>query len=158
MSLRSFVVDPQNGLKLWAYWLSEFVLFFVLHVISTIVFIVAGVAFRLEFFTITDPGVYILLFFMWGLVQIAMAFLLSTFFSRSRTALLVTYLLVVMGIIINVAVVDVFVDGAPTAYFIYPPFAFYRALYMVNEAAFSSTLVVRTYLLPPMRIWTSLVR
>jgi hypothetical protein len=137
------IVLEQNGLKMWAYYLTEYVLFYTLHVISTLVFILTGVAFQLDFFTKTAPGVYILLFFLWGNVQIVMAFLLSCFFSRSRTALLVTYLLVVLGIIINVSVTNVFSGAAPTAYLIYPPFAFYRAILVVNSAAFSSALVVR---------------
>ena len=136
---------------MWAYYLTEYVLFFVLHVISTIVFIVTGLIFQLDFFTLTAPGVYILLFFMWGNVQIVMAFFLSTFFARSRTALLVTYLLVVMGIIINVAVNSIFTGSAPTAYFIYPPFAFYRAILVVNAAAFSQSQVVR-HPRPPTRL------
>ena len=127
---------------MWAYYATEYVLFYTLHVISTIIFICTGLIFQLDFFTLTAPGVYILLFFLWGNVQIVMAFLLSIFFSRSRTALLVTYLLVVLGIIINVAVSFVFAGAAPVGYFIYPPFAFYRGILVLNSAAFSVDSVV----------------
>jgi hypothetical protein len=39
------------------YWLAEYVHFYTLHVISVAVFIATGFAFRLQFFTLTAPGV-----------------------------------------------------------------------------------------------------
>jgi len=85
------------------YWLSEYIHFYSLHIISTIVFIITGFIFKLQFFTLTSPGVYLLLFFLWGHVQILLAFLFSSLFQRSRYALLVGFLLVVIGVIINIA-------------------------------------------------------
>jgi len=44
-------------MKTWVYWLTEYIRFYVLHILSTIIFIVTGFIFRLNFFTLTDPGV-----------------------------------------------------------------------------------------------------
>eukprot|EP00160_Parvularia_atlantis_P010481 Unigene2049_Nuclearia_a/m.6373 Unigene2049_Nuclearia_a/g.6373 ORF Unigene2049_Nuclearia_a/g.6373 Unigene2049_Nuclearia_a/m.6373 type:complete len:631 (-) Unigene2049_Nuclearia_a:124-2016(-) len=135
---RILVMMKMNGLKLPVYWLSEYIHFYILHIICTAVFIVTGFIFRLPFFTLTAPGVYVLLFFLWGHVQIIMAFLLSSFFQRSRYALLVGFLLVVIAVIINIATTSLYTDRrAPLAYFIWPPFAFYRAIGLINAASFT---------------------
>ena len=77
----------QNGLKSWVYYASEYVHFYILHIFSTAIFIITGIITRLDFFLNTDPGAYVLIFFIWGHTQIALAFFLSAFFSRSRVAL-----------------------------------------------------------------------
>jgi hypothetical protein len=76
-----------NGMKLWAYYLSHYVTFYALYAVSSLIFLITGKFSGLEFFTLTDSSVLILLFFVWGHVQIALAFLFSAIFSKSRTAL-----------------------------------------------------------------------
>ena len=41
-----------------------------------------------------DPGVIFVLFFLWGNVLVALAFLLSVFFEKSRTSSVVGYIIV----------------------------------------------------------------
>jgi ABC-type multidrug transport system fused ATPase/permease subunit len=101
-------------------------------------FIIAGVAFRMPFFTKVQPGVYIILFFFWGHVQIALAFFLSCFFSKSRTALVIVFLLVLCGVIVSIATEGIFeTDPAPVGYFVWPAFAFYRALSVINRSSYN---------------------
>ena len=76
-----------NGLKTWTYYLAHYIHFYILHVCTSFVFILAGAISGLDLFTRTDPGVYILLFFFWGHAQVALSFLLSCFFDKNRTAL-----------------------------------------------------------------------
>ena len=47
----------QNGLSVTMYWLAEYLHFYILHIVSTIVFVAAGFIFQLQFFTLTAPGV-----------------------------------------------------------------------------------------------------
>ncbi|KAG9307569.1 hypothetical protein G9A89_023134 [Geosiphon pyriformis] len=136
---RILVMMQMNGLKSYSYYLTHYIHFYSLHILTSIVFIVTGVLCKMEFFTLTQPAVYILLFFFWGHIQIALAFLLSIFFSKSRTALVITFLLVLCGVIISLATTRLFKDHAPVAYYIWPPFAFYRALSVVNTYSFSKT-------------------
>ena len=137
---RILIMMKMNGLKQWVYIMTEYIHFYILHILTSFVFIITGVICQLEFFTQTDPGVYILLLFVWGHVQVAMAFFLATFFNKARTALVSVFLLVLAGVIINVAISSLFPDDStPIAYFIYPPFAFYRSLIVINAAAYSTS-------------------
>lgn len=130
-----------NGLSSFTYYSTHFVHFFVLHVIASVIFIIAGAIARLTFFAKTQAGVLIIVFFMWGLVQIVMSFVLGTLFSRSRTALVVSFLLVLGSVLLNTAASQLYSNGnsPDNAYLIWPPFAFYRALVLINIATFSST-------------------
>jgi hypothetical protein len=69
------------------YYLTHFLHFLVLQLASSTVFVITGICFDMELFTKTDPGVYIILLLIWSLTQITLAFFLSCFFSKSRTAL-----------------------------------------------------------------------
>ncbi|CAG8488376.1 3725_t:CDS:2 [Paraglomus occultum] len=137
---RILVMMKMNGLKSFVYYLTHYIHFYILHIITSAAFIVTGLLFRMQFFTLTNPGVYIILFFLWGHVQIALAFFFSVFFSKSRTALVISFLIVLCGVIISIAIDSIFNQtSAPTAYYIWPPFAFYRALTLVNQRSVSHT-------------------
>ncbi|KNE54644.1 hypothetical protein AMAG_00604 [Allomyces macrogynus ATCC 38327] len=138
---RILVFLTQNGLKQWTYMFAHAVHFLVLHLIATTVFIVTGIVFQLELFTRTAAGVYIVLFLVWGFAQIAMAFFLAAFFSKSRNALVVTYLVVLMSVITNTATDQLFSGRAPFVYLLWPSFCFYRALALVNTASYSEKAV-----------------
>ncbi|KAI8602336.1 hypothetical protein EDD21DRAFT_372164 [Dissophora ornata] len=137
---RILVMMKMSGLKSFTYYVAHYIHFYVLHILSTLMFIIAGLAFRMPFFTLVQPGVYILLFFFWGHVQIALAFFLSCFFSKSRTALVIVFLLVLCGVIVSLATETIFgTDPAPIGYFVWPAFAFYRALSVINRSSYNTT-------------------
>ncbi|KAJ3287595.1 hypothetical protein HK104_008527 [Borealophlyctis nickersoniae] len=138
---RILMMMKMNGLKTWAYYASHYVTFYTLYIISALVFLIAGAACRLSFFKATAPGVLLVLFFMWGHVQIALAFFFTSIFSKSRLALVLVFLIVLGSVVVSLVAENLFKDtGTPTAYFLWPPFAFYRALGVVNTASFSSKL------------------
>jgi hypothetical protein len=130
-----------NGMKLWAYYSSHYITFYILYAVSTIIFLIIGRVVKLTFFTLTDPFLLLLLFFLWGHVQISLAFFFSAFFNKSRIALVLTFLIVLCGVIISLVTDSLFASGAdvPIAFFLWPPFAFYRAMSVVNTASFSLT-------------------
>ena len=68
-----------------------------MQVLSFSVFIASGWLFNVPFFTRTQPGVYILLLLAWCHVQSVMAFFLSIFFSNSKTAIVITVILVLLA-------------------------------------------------------------
>ncbi|KAG0204882.1 hypothetical protein BGX28_003341 [Mortierella sp. GBA30] len=137
---RILVMMRMSGLRSITYYVAHYVHFYILHILSSLMFILAGVAFRMPFFTKVDPGVFILLFFFWGHVQIALAFFLSCFFSKSRTALVIVFLLVLCGVIVSLATETIFdTDQAPVGYFVWPAFAFYRALSVINRSSYDSS-------------------
>ncbi|GBB91646.1 hypothetical protein RclHR1_01900011 [Rhizophagus clarus] len=138
---RILVMMRMNGLKNFAYYLTHYIHFYTLHVITSLFFIITGLSFNMEIFTKTEPLVYIILFFIWGHIQIALAFFFTCFFSKSRTALLATFLIVLCGVIVSLVNEFSFKGqgGDSVSYFYWPPFAFYRALSLINTASVQLT-------------------
>src|SRR6185312_17440703 len=64
-----------NGLKNYAYYMTHYIRFYILHGINSAFFVASGLV--LEFFSRTSPPVLYLLFLIWGHLQIALAFLFS---------------------------------------------------------------------------------
>ncbi|KAJ3287188.1 hypothetical protein HDU79_005878 [Rhizoclosmatium sp. JEL0117] len=138
---RIFIMMKLNGLKGWTYYLSHYVTFYILYIFSTAVFLIVGSRSSLTFFTQTQTAVLILIFFIWGHIQIVLSFLFSTLFSRSRIALVMVFLIVLVGVIVSLVAERLFAKGgAPLAFFIWPPFAFYRALTLINTASYTKTM------------------
>ncbi|KCV71569.1 hypothetical protein H696_02509 [Fonticula alba] len=157
---RVLIMMRMNGLSDSYYYAMEYLHFYVLYTISTVVFIVTGVAFGLEFFTRTGAGVYLALFFLWGHILVAMALFLSALFMRARTAQIVTFLVVLLSIIVNNGLTFMFTgQDRPAGINIFPPFAFYGALITINNQA--SDLSLRAYavadLVPGDPVFTSLM-
>lgn len=60
-------------------------------------------------------------------------------FNKSRFALVIVFLLVLCSVVISLVIDRLFpASAAPTAYFIWPPFAFYRSLGLINRASYST--------------------
>lgn len=136
-------------MKTWAYYLSHYVTFFILYSISALIFTITGAFSGLTFFTITSKSLLFLLFFLWGNNAISLAFFFSSIFNRSRFALVSIFLIVLCSVIISLVIDQLFLTSeAPLVYFFWPPFAFYRyifillrALSLINRASYTSTLL-----------------
>ncbi len=127
-----------NGLKSLAYFLTHYAHFYSLHILSSTFFLLTGWIVKMDMFVKTDFGVLILMFFIWGHVQIILAFFFSTIFNKSRNALVMVFLFVLCGAIISLATSQLFrFSRAPLAYFVWPPFAFYRILSIVNISSYA---------------------
>jgi hypothetical protein len=139
---RILVMMKMNGMKSWAYYLSHYVTFLVLFVVSSSVFFFTGYITKLSLFTLTDPTVLATVLFVWGNNQISLAFLFSTLFDKSRIALVVSYLFVLCSVIVSFVTDQLFVDSsAPLVYFFWPPFAFYRLLGLMNFATVDASKI-----------------
>lgn len=144
---RILIMMKMNGIKPLAYYASHYITFFIQFILSTFMFMAFGLISKLNltFFTVTSKGVYILLFFVWGHVQIAMAFFFATIFKSSRVAQVMIFLIVLCSVIVSLAIQNIFgSDTAPIYYFIWPPFAFYRALQVINLASYSNDAIPYT--------------
>ena len=91
---RILVMMKMNGMKTFPYYISHYgilyltiVTFFVLYCVSTFIFLVSGYVGKLTLFTLTQTGLLVWMFFLWGHNQIALAFFFATFFNKSRFAL-----------------------------------------------------------------------
>lgn len=81
------VMMTMNGMSPVTYFASHYITFYLLFMLSSLVFIGAGYGAKLTLFTQTSFPLLLLLFFVWGLSQNALVFLLASLFSRSRNAL-----------------------------------------------------------------------
>ncbi|ORX91953.1 hypothetical protein K493DRAFT_409054 [Basidiobolus meristosporus CBS 931.73] len=140
---RILVMMRMNGLSPLAYYIAHYIHFYILHTISSIVFVISGVAFGMSIFTQTHPFVYIFLLFIWGHAQIAIAFFLSSFFGKTRTALIASFLIILCGVICNLGFEVIFNGNTPMVYYFWLPFAFYHGLHIMNMASIDPS--VRPY-------------
>ena len=85
-------------------------------------------------------------FFLWGLAQISLAFFLAALFNKSRLANISVILLVQWSVFIALGIDNLYPeDPLSNAYFLWPPFAFYRVLGILNRASYLTTQRVNPY-------------
>lgn len=85
------------GLYKSVYWLSWFIIYFILILINTFATIIFGMIFQYSVFTNTNFFVLFFLFFCFGIAMIAMGFFITTLVSTSRTAVLFGIFMLIIG-------------------------------------------------------------
>ncbi|KAL6775733.1 ABCA3A [Auxenochlorella protothecoides x Auxenochlorella symbiontica] len=90
MRLRTMM--KMHGLGDGAYWIIQYVWFFILNFLYSMVLIGIGTAVDLAIFRLTSYSYLVVFYFLWVNCLISFAFLLSTFFRSSRTAVVVAFL------------------------------------------------------------------
>src|SRR5271154_4497372 len=123
-----------NGLKSWIYFLAHYLDFLLSAVISMAIFLLVAAAFRLEIVSI-NPGPIIIVLIVWVNTAISLSFAISALFGNARNALVGTFLVLLMSIVISVAATAIWNNDPPSAYFIWPPFACYAAVGIINSRA-----------------------
>ncbi|KXS09467.1 P-loop containing nucleoside triphosphate hydrolase protein [Gonapodya prolifera JEL478] len=134
------VMMEMNGLKRSTYFLTQYIQYLVLALASAIVFIVAGTALRMDMFTTTGKAVLPILFFIWANVQVSLAFFFGSFFSKSRSALIMSFLVILCSVVVALAIDALYSGNLNPVFFIWPPFAFYRSLTRINNASWRRSL------------------
>jgi hypothetical protein len=123
-----------NGLKSWTYILAHYTDFLISAFISMSIFLLVAAAFRLEIVSIS-AGPIIILLLVWINTAITLSFAISTVFSNARNALVGTFLILLMSIVISIAATAIWTNDPPSAFFIWPPFACYTAIGIINTRA-----------------------
>jgi hypothetical protein len=123
-----------NGLKSWIYLLAHYVDFLISAIVSMIIFLLVAAAFRLEIVSI-NPAPIIILLIVWINTAISLSFAISTIFGNARNALVGTFLVLLMSIVISIAATAIWNNDPPAAFFIWPPFACYTAVGIINSRA-----------------------
>lgn len=130
------------GLKMNVYWVVTYLLFFAEYLIISVVFWIFGAVSRINFFTIHSPVIIFLYLFLWGNVLIAFSMLLTVFFSKTRTAVAVGFILIFGFVIGGYMVFETLQNDQSTpdaAYYAWqwlPPMAFMRAtVFIVNASS-----------------------
>jgi hypothetical protein len=133
---RVLIMMKMHGLSTFTYYLSHFVHYFILQLLSSIFFILAGVALRLKFFVNTGAGVYIILLLVWAFTMVGLSFLISLCFNKSRPALITTFVLVILSAILTFFEDIIFnYEFPPLWYYLWPLFAFFRGLNEIGSAS-----------------------
>jgi len=115
------------GLKMWVYWLVTYFFDLLLYVITTFLIILLGVALGFRYFILNSPVLIFLFFFIWGNTMIALAFLLSVFFVKTRSAIIIGYIILILSGIISDSIINPIITESSTTRFnhswdyYYPP-------------------------------------
>jgi hypothetical protein len=123
-----------NGLKSWIYLLAHYVDFLICAIVSMVIFLLVAASFRLEIVSI-NPAPIIILLIVWINTAISLSFAISTIFGNARNALVGTFLVLLMSIVISIAATAIWNNDPPAAFFIWPPFACYTAVGIINSRA-----------------------
>ena len=121
-----------HGLGDNAYWIIQYSWFLFIYCVYIAVLLLVGSAINLKFFRLTNYGLQILFFFVWGNCLIACAFLASVFFRSAKTANVVAFLWVFgTGLLNNLLMENYYKDQHSWVYIVelIPSFALYRCLY-----------------------------
>jgi len=133
---RFLVMMNMNGMKSSTYYIFVYVTNLILSVLSMTCFIVAGIISNMNMFTKTSFVVLVIVFFIWANVQVALAFVLSFFFKRNGTALISSFLVVLLSIVFSLGLNEMF--ETTDFYFIWAPFAFYYILSVLSSLSVSN--------------------
>ena len=125
-----------SGLKLNIYWLVTVLYNMFTYTIVMSALWISGAAFKMRFFTQTDPLILVSLLLVWGLALNAIAFFFAAFFTTPRTSSIMGYFVVIFSVTIsNFMNATVFLsDLPPLWFFLYPPFTFFRAIFVMSDA------------------------
>ena len=121
-----------HGLGDSAYWIIQYSWFLFIYCCYIAILLIVGSAINLKFFRLTNYGLQIIFFFVWGNCMIACAFLASIFFTNAKTANVVAFLWVFgTGLLNNLLMENYYQDHHVWVYIVelIPSFALYRGLY-----------------------------
>ncbi|THU59095.1 hypothetical protein C4D60_Mb03t21380 [Musa balbisiana] len=136
------IMMKMHGLTDGPYWLISYVYFFSLSSLYMICFVIFGSLIGLKFFRLNDYSVQIVFYFFYINLQIAMAFLASTFFSAVKTATVTGYIYVFGSGLLGPYLLQFFIEDTsfPRAWIIVmeliPGFSLYRGLYELSQYSF----------------------
>ncbi|KAG4100115.1 hypothetical protein H8356DRAFT_1036252 [Neocallimastix lanati (nom. inval.)] len=133
---RYLVMMKMNGMKSRTYYISVYITNLILSIISMLCFNVVGYISGLKFFVRTEWTLLLLEFFVWANVQVVLSFLLSFFFKKNGSALVGSFLVVLISIILALSLFSLFADNS--FYYYWAPFAFYHILILLNVSALDS--------------------
>ncbi|KAH3757745.1 ABC transporter [Pelomyxa schiedti] len=89
------------GMKNWVYWLTWFGVGTFFMAVMTLVLQFSGMACLFDFFTNSNFFAVFLLFFLFGLSFVCIAFMLASVLSRTQTAQTVGYALILIGFVLQ---------------------------------------------------------
>ncbi|KAI3634820.1 hypothetical protein MIR68_007201 [Amoeboaphelidium protococcarum] len=126
-----------SGLDIKVYWLVSYVYNMLSYLLVFGLTWLTGFLFSMKVFTETSWVVILVSFLLWGNVLISLSFLLSTVFNSARSSSIVSYFLIIASVIVsNLLNATVFMNSTPPLWWfiLWPPFAFYRLIFIISDA------------------------
>eukprot|EP01119_Soliformovum_irregulare_P016146 TRINITY_DN4639_c1_g1_i1.p1 TRINITY_DN4639_c1_g1~~TRINITY_DN4639_c1_g1_i1.p1 ORF type:complete len:1195 (-),score=473.31 TRINITY_DN4639_c1_g1_i1:27-3611(-) len=125
-----------TGLHMHLYWAVHYMVDYLMYLVLAFFLPLAGAIFQVRFYLYNNFGVYILLFLEWGHVLIASSFVMSVFFSRKKSSVVVGYVIIIVIALTCFVLIESLIGGDldtvnPVTRFclsLFPPFALYRGL------------------------------
>ncbi|KAG5522833.1 hypothetical protein RHGRI_034846 [Rhododendron griersonianum] len=137
------IMMKMHGLGDGPYLMISYAYFLALSIAYMLCFVIFGSVIGLKFFTLNDYSIQFVFYFIYINLQIALAFLVASFFSNVKTATVIGYVLVfgtglLGGFLFQFFVEDTsFPGGWIIVMELYPGFSLYRGLYEFSQYAFS---------------------
>ncbi|KAG2612542.1 hypothetical protein PVAP13_4KG297800 [Panicum virgatum] len=134
-----------HGLGDGPYWIIYYLYFLIFSTVYMIVFVIFGSIIGVDFFKINDYSIQFVFFFSFINLQIVLAFLASSFFSKVNTAQAIAYLYIFGSGLIAGNLVRNFIEGGKfprhwiTVLEIIPAFSLYRGLYELGQYAIAAS-------------------
>ncbi|ORY65682.1 hypothetical protein LY90DRAFT_223782 [Neocallimastix californiae] len=132
---RYLVMMNMNGMRSYVYYIFVYLTNLILSLISMFFFVITGLIVGLFMFTRTSMIVLIILLFIWSNIQVIVSFVMSLFFKRNSTALIASFLVVLLSIVFSLSLMKIFSNTY--VYFIWPLFGFYYILMELSSEAVS---------------------
>ncbi|XP_019101774.1 PREDICTED: ABC transporter A family member 6-like, partial [Camelina sativa] len=140
------IIMKMHGLGDASYWMISYAYFLAISTLYIVCLMVFGSAIGLKFFRFNDYSVQFTFYFLYINLQISIAFLVSSAFSKAVTASVAAYIYVFGSGLLGAFLFQFLVEGLsfPRRWLfvleLYPGFSLYRGLYEFSQYAFQRNL------------------
>ncbi|CAH2052933.1 unnamed protein product [Thlaspi arvense] len=135
------IIMKMHGLGDGPYWMISYAYFLTLSLLYVVSLVIFGSAIGLKYFRLNSYSIQFVFYFIYSNLQIALAFLVSSVFSKVKTVTVVAYILVygtgLLGSFLFQKMLETqsFPEEWIVALELYPGFSLYRGLYEFSQYA-----------------------
>ncbi|EOA23464.1 hypothetical protein CARUB_v10016655mg [Capsella rubella] len=140
------IIMKMHGLGDGPYWMISYAYFLTISVLYVICLMIFGSAIGLKFFRLNDYSIQFAFYFIYVNLQIALAFLVSSLFTKVKTATVAAYIYVFGSGLLGIFLLSFLIEDSsfPRGWIIvmelFPGFSIYRGLYEFAQFAFRGNL------------------
>ncbi|XP_010503385.1 PREDICTED: ABC transporter A family member 6-like isoform X1 [Camelina sativa] len=140
------IIMKMHGLGDASYWMISYAYFLAISTLYIVCLMIFGSAIGLKFFRFNDYSIQFIFYFLYINLQISIAFLVSSAFSKAVTASVAAYIYVFGSGLLGAFLFQFLVEGLPFprrwlfVLELYPGFSLYRGLYEFSQYAFQRNL------------------
>ncbi|KAL1210263.1 ABC transporter A family member 7 [Cardamine amara subsp. amara] len=140
------IIMKMHGLGDAPYWLISYAYFLTISMLYVICLMIFGSAIELNFFRLNSYSIQFIFYFLYLNLQIALAFLVSSMFSKVKTSTVAAYIYVFGSGLLGLFLLQFLIQDSsfPRGWIffmeLYPGFSLYRGLYEFSQFAFRGNL------------------